>query len=97
MVCPQGHKFETTAAEFKRNVLGKKGRSIPCKTCYEETHTVNKKIDLKYCIEEGSKFGLELVDVEYKNVNEKMKWKKKTGEVIELSFRQIQRTKTKQF
>lgn len=97
MCCPKGHIFDTTAAEFKRNVLGVKGRSIPCKVCYSKENVVPTAIDLNYCIEEGAKYGLTLLSSEYKNVNEKMNWIKESGEVIELSFRQIQRSKTKKF
>lgn len=97
MCCPKGHSFDTTAAEFKRNVLGKKGRDIPCTICYAENNVVNTKIDLEYCIKEGEKYNLKLLSTEYKNVNEKLSWKKDSGQVIDLSFRQIQRSKTKVF
>lgn len=97
MICPDGHHFNTTAAEFKRNILGKKGRNIPCITCYSKNNIVNTKIDLNYCIEEGKKYGLTLLSKEYKNVSEKMNWINSSGKTIELSFRQIQRSKTKVF
>ncbi len=97
MVCPEGHHFDTTAAEFKRNILGKKGRNIPCKVCYAKNNVVNTKIDLNYCIEEGKKYGLALLANQYQNVNEKMIWKKEDGSNVELSFRQIQRNKSKIF
>lgn len=73
------------------------GRSIPCVTCYAKHNIVNTKIDLNYCREEGKKYGLTLLSTEYKNVSEKMLWHNNEGKQLELSFRQIQRSKTKVF
>jgi hypothetical protein len=47
-----------------------------------------------FCRKEGKKYGLELLSLDYKNVNEKLRWKKENGDELELSLRQIQRSKT---
>jgi hypothetical protein len=93
MCCPEGHNYETTAAEFKRNAEGKKGRNIPCTTCNKEENKVNTIIDLTYCREEGKKHGLELLSTDYVNVNEELEWKDSNGKTIKLPFRKLQRRK----
>jgi hypothetical protein len=93
MCCPEGHDYETTPAEFKRNVEGKKGRRIPCITCYEATGESKTIIDLAYCREEGKKHGLELLSTDYKNVGDELEWKDANGKTIKLAFRKLQRRK----
>jgi len=93
MCCPEGHEYETTAAEFKRNAEGKKGRNIPCTICYATENKVNTLIDIDFCREEGKKHGLELLSTEYNNVSQALEWKDSNGDIIQLEFRKLQRRK----
>jgi hypothetical protein len=93
MCCPEGHNYKTTVAEFKRNAENKKGRDIPCITCYEQAGKANTVIDLAYCREEGKKHGLELLSTDYINVHTDLEWKDSDGNTINLPFRKLQRRK----
>jgi hypothetical protein len=89
--CIKGHEFNSTVT----NLMEKKERGTSLCN-HVECNGVNV-INLETCREFAKSNSLECLSIEYKNVNEKMKWKCSHNHEFEKTYRQFLRSKTKNY